>query len=113
MEGEKQVNVNQRAMQMWAILVLAARNRQILSYGLLAKAVGAPPVAIGGFLEPVQRYCMARTLPPLTALVVNVEDGIPGDGFIGAKDVPAAQMQVFAYDWLAERAPSADDFAEI
>jgi hypothetical protein len=37
----------ERASQIWAVLAWAARNRQVLTYGRLAKLVGAPPAAPG------------------------------------------------------------------
>src|SRR2546430_3057032 len=35
---------------------------------------------------------------------------MPGDGYIAAQDIPQAQAKVFAFDWLARRAPNADEF---
>lgn len=96
----------QRAAQIWSILVFAARNRQTLTYGLLGKLIGAPPAALGDWLRPIQSYCISHALPPLTVIVVSESSGMPGTGFIGAQDVPAAQMRVFAHEWLALQAPS-------
>lgn len=100
------MSLQQRAAQIWPILVFAARNRQILTYGLLGKLIGAPAPALGDWLRPIQSYCISQNLPPLTAIVVNDSSGMPGAGFTGAQDVPAAQMRVFAHDWLALQAPS-------
>ena len=100
------MEVSERAAQIWSILALAARNRQVLSYDMVSKAIGVPRAGLGRLLEPVQSYCLINELPPLTVLVVKESSGIPGEGFIAAKDIPEAQASVFAYDWLKHKAPS-------
>ena len=102
----------QRAQQLWSILVLSARNRQVWSYEIIGQACGVPPASIGDFLRPIQQYCSENGLPALTSLVVGKTDGVPGDGFIAAQGVQRAQMEVFEKDWLGESAPSAAQFAD-
>jgi len=102
----------QRAQQLWSILTLAARNRQILTYEIIGQACGVPAPALGDFLRPIQQYCSENNLPPLTSIVVNKTTGIPGEGFIAAQDVPRAQSDVFATNWLEQRAPSTEQFNE-
>ncbi len=106
------MNQYQRALQLWSLLGLAARNRQILTYELVARLIGVPTPAVGGLLGPVQSYCLAHTLPPLTVLVVSEVSGMPGVGFIAAEHVPQAQADVFRFDWVARGAPSPDNFSE-
>ena len=101
----------QRAQQIWSILVLAASNRQTLTYDLIGRACGVPAAAIGDFLRPIQQYCSERGWPALTSLVVGKESGMPGDGFIAEADVPRAQSRTFTHDWLAEQAPSEEELA--
>jgi len=100
----------ERACQLWSLLVFAATNRQTLTYGLVAKLIGAPAAAIGGWLEPIQSYCLINGLPALTVLIVSGSTGEPGEGFVGCvvKDVPHEQQRVFAFDWLHRDAPSPD-----
>ena len=113
------MNKSQRAAQMWSLLAVAARNRQILTYenrqiltyDLMARATGVPRPAVGGFLGPIQKYCLREKLPPLNVLVVSEKSGMPGEGYIAAADIPQAQANVFAFDWLAQRAPSAEELA--
>ena len=100
----------ERAAQLWSILALAARNRQVLTYDIVARLVGVPRPALGGFLAPIQAHCIQNSLPPLTILVVSEQTGLPGEGFIGAENIPRAQIDVFSYDWIAHGAPTADDF---
>lgn len=96
---------------MWSCLALAARNRQVLTYSILAKATGMMTPGIGGMLEPIQSYCLIHDLPPLTVLVVNESTGLPGVGFIAAADVPKALVKVFDFDWLERGAPKPEEFA--
>jgi hypothetical protein len=103
------MNVYQRAAQFWAVLALAARNRQILTYQMLASFVGMPMVALGGMLDPIQTFCQKKKLPPLTVLVVQQESGLPGTGFIAAADIPRAQADVFNYNWIEFGAPNPEN----
>lgn len=102
----------QRAQQLWSILVLAARNRQVLTYEIVAQACGVPAPSIGDFLRPIQQFCAENGLPPITSIIVNKNSGTPGEGFIAAQDVPRAHIDVFVHDWLGESAPSAEQLAD-
>lgn len=98
----------ERAAQIWAVLALAARNRQVLTYDLVGRAIGVPRTGLANLLGPIQDYCLANQLPPLTALVVSEHTGLPGIGFIAAQEIPAAQAQVFRHDWLAADTPTTE-----
>ena len=102
----------ERAVQIWSLLIFSARNRQILSYDLLSKLIGVPRPGLGQLLEPIQSYCILNSLPALTSLVVSEITGLPGEGFIGAQDVSKAQAKVFNYEWLSGIYPKAEDFKE-
>lgn len=106
------MTANERATQIWSVLALAARNRQILTYDILSKLTGVPRPGLGQLLEPIQSYCLVHNLYPLTILVVSEETGMPGAGFIAAQDIPMAQQQVFSFNWLEHGAPSPDQFQE-
>lgn len=103
----------QRAAQIWPLLTLAASLRLTLTYKRVGELIGAPTVAIGGWLEPIQSYCLVHELPPLTVLVVGESDGMPGPGFSGAspEKVPSAQAWVFRHDWTQRQAPSPEELA--
>lgn len=101
----------QRAQQLWSVLVLAAKNRQVLTYDLVGKACGVPAAALGDYLRPIQQYCVENRMPPLTSLVVSKESGMPGSGFSSDGDVPFAQNEVFNWDWLSKQAPNEDELA--
>jgi hypothetical protein len=100
------MTIYERAAQIWAVLALAARNRQILAYDIVGKLIGVPRQALGRMLEPIQSYCLVNHLPPLSILVISEQTGIPGTGFIAAQDIPRTQVEVFGFDWLAHTAPS-------
>lgn len=101
----------QRAAQIWSLLTFAASLRSTLTYKRLGELIGALPVSLGGWLEPIQSYCLVHELPPLTVLVVGDSDGMPGVGFIAAENVPAAQATVFRHDWIRTSVPKPEDLA--
>ena len=102
----------ERAAQLWSVLALAARNRQVLTYDITARLTGVPRQGLGGFLGPIQSYCQRENLEPLTILIVSEENGLPGEGFIAAEDIPSTQMRVFEYDWIGHGVPSPQDLEE-
>jgi len=105
------VTTNERASQLWSILALAAHNRQVLTYSIVARLTGIARVGLGQCLEPIQSYCLVKELGPLTLLVVSEKTGMPGVGFIAAQDILRAQQVVFGYDWIAHGGPSPENFA--
>ena len=104
------MRISERATQIWPVLAWAARNRQVLTYDILGKLIGVPRHGLGQLLDPIQTYCLARELQPLTILVVKQESGMPGIGFIAAQDIPKTQIAVFSYDWVGHGCPSVEDF---
>lgn len=103
------MTISERAAQIWAVLALAARNRQILTYEMLGRLIGVPARGLGQLLEPVQSYCLIHQLPPLTILVVKETTGLPGEGYTAsAGDYGKHQLEVFAYDWIERGAPTAE-----
>jgi hypothetical protein len=107
------VTVAERAVQMWPILVLAARNRQTLTYQIVEQSTGMMAPGVGKCLDPIQSYCRVHKLPPLTVLVVGKDDGMPGTGFSAAADVPMAQAEVYKHDWTVNRCPSREEFEQV
>jgi hypothetical protein len=86
------------------VLVLAARNRQVLRYTTLEKLTGVPRQA---------QYCKRKKLPVLVSLVVNQPTGLPGHLYPGNRDPLAVygdQVRVFIFDWLKRKPPSETDF---
>ncbi|HEY1943734.1 MAG TPA: HNH endonuclease signature motif containing protein [Roseiarcus sp.] len=86
----------------WPRLVAAAKAKQKLYY----KQVGDEVIhrhhrAVRYALGPIQDFCLAMRLPPLTAIVVNKGSLLPGDGFIAhdIDDIETAFDEVFGYGW--------------
>jgi hypothetical protein len=106
------MKLSERAWQAWPILAYAAGNRQIITYESLGKLTGMHAAGLGSVLEHIQSYCLLKSLPPLTAIVVNKGTGLPSEGFIAATNVPRAFMNVFEHDWLSTECPSPDQMAD-
>lgn len=106
------MKLSERAWQAWPVLALAAGNRQLLTYEILAKLTGMHTPGLGSVLEQIQSYCLVHDLPPLSALIVNKGTGLPSDGFVATNDVPRAFIRIFEHDWLATTCPTPDQLAE-
>ena len=105
------MKLHERAAQIWPLLSLASKNRQILSYGQVGKYIGMAPAGLGKCLEPIQSYCLLEKLPPLTVIVVN-QSGLPGDGFVASPDIQRGQEKVFNTDWLEIKTPTPEELLE-
>ncbi len=103
------MNIYQRSQQLWSILVLAAKNRQTLTYTMVSEATGLHRPAIGDALFPIQYYCKEKGFPALTALVVKEVEGIPGEG-LGIEDLPRELQKIFKKEWLQQAAPKEEEF---
>ena len=90
----------ERAMQIWQILIAAAHERRILTYGHIAKLLGfGGATVVSQFLGLIMRYCADNGLPPLTVLVVNKETGLPGEGLTTLEEINKDREAVFNHDW--------------
>ena len=98
-----------RAAQFWAVLVLAAGNRQVLTYEMMGKATGMATFGQAAILDLIVRYCEYQKFPKLTTILVGA-NGLPADGVDDAQTVCSKHVQVFAFDWLAQKAPSPKEF---
>ena len=105
------MKASERTAQIWAVLGLAARNRQILTYTMVGRLIGVPAHGLGKLLDPIHEFCILHHLPPLTILVVREDTGLPGSGFRAAsvEHFSKSQLDVFEYDWMSPRAPTPAD----
>src|SRR5690606_34853155 len=78
-----------------------------ITYGELGDLLGIHQRPVRLVLWPIQEYCRAEPLPPLTILVVRRGLGTPGTGFIGweADDLSSRLEEVFRYPWSAVHNP--------
>ncbi len=92
----------QRAVQIWAVLVWAARHGQTITYDDLGKLIGVPRQGLAPILAHIQSYCEKRGkgTPILTAIVVGKHNGLPSGGcHIAPENAPAEFQRVFNYKW--------------
>lgn len=101
-----------RAQQIWPILIAAAVERKIVTYGMIAHLIGYKvSVALGEPLFHIKHWCEVNGLPPLTVIVVNKETGKPGSG-ISLIDVDIAREAVFNYAWYSLVPPTVEELKE-
>ena len=97
--------VPKRALQIYLILIGAARRREILTYEQLSTLMGFERAAgvLADRLGPIMRWCERNGLPALTAIVVNKTSGLPGEGLqtVEGNKFAAEQQKVFQFDWFA------------
>lgn len=88
-----------RAGIVWTALTTAASAEDpSVTYTDLAGLLGTAPLAVRYALGPIQRYCIAEGLPPLTMLVVSKSTGQQGQGYIGGR-TDSALEEVLQYPW--------------
>lgn len=85
----------------WPLLTEAGSAGETLTYTKVAPTIATNPLSVGLALGPIQTYCMENRLPPLTAVVVGKNSGMPGGGFVAwdVDDLAAALSAVAAYNW--------------
>jgi hypothetical protein len=111
MPNEPIMDNRQRALQLWSLLVLAARTQTILSYGMVAHMTGLAnehPDPLGY----IAFYCMQHKLPLLSLLEVSPDTGNPAADFYGNIDIAAEQRRCFVYPWLEEPVPTLEQLRE-
>ena len=90
----------QQSLQLWPLLVLAARNRQTLTYGMVEKMTKidhhfGQDKPLGNIFV----YCKYRGLPCLNLLVVNQETGRPSAKEFEGLDILKEHARIFNFDW--------------
>lgn len=98
---EDDSNNPNRALQIYLILIGAARSRQVLTYDIVSKIIGYKGAGvISKPLGHIMFWCRENNLPSLTTLIVNSETGLPGDGLTQAADLNSERERVFDYPWF-------------
>lgn len=101
------------ARRIWPKLVVLAESRSTITYKALGEPLGITGQALQNFdriLAPIKYYCKKQNLPPLYALVVRKDSGLPGTG---AEADEVDIETVFAYNWrkINPLIPSEDELA--
>jgi hypothetical protein len=110
MPNSRTMTDEQRALQLWSLLALAAMTRTVFTYEEVSKLTGLPNNS-GNFLGHIYFYCAQRKLPLLSTLVVDKHTGKPRAALYDTMQIPAEQRRCFAYDWLEQRVPSLEELA--
>ena len=102
----------QRAQQMWSVLVFAAREQKVVSYEMLSQMTGMANTC-GRELGHILAYCQHYKLPLLNLLAVRKDSGRPDDDCgVSLTDLPAQQARAFVYDWLSHDVRQFEKFLE-
>lgn len=102
-----------RAQQLWQILVAKATSRQVATYGELEKIVGYKGAGVfAQILGHIMHYCHENGLPPLTAVIVKKDTGLPGSGLTTESDLDASREKVFRYPWFRLVPPAPEELRD-
>lgn len=106
-----------RALQIWQILIAHASNKQLLTFGELAKIIGFDGAGVLAHpLGYIMDYCQYYELPPLTSIVINQVTGSFGDGLVTVNEyetVDLARLDVFYFQWYKLLPPSIEELENI
>lgn len=100
----------ERSAQFWAVLVLAARAHQVVSYEQMEQMTGLPSHCQTQTLANILDYCQQQQLPRLTCIVVAKATGMPASDDFQELDLDAEIRRVFVFDWFSHGAPTPADF---
>lgn len=93
----------QFSKKIWPVLIDLASVRRTITYKDLGARLHIYGRALQNFdriLAPIKYYCIHHNLPPLSAIVVYTETGLPGSG---AEADEVDIEKVFTYDWISRR----------
>jgi putative restriction endonuclease len=99
----KKIDHRDRARKAWPYLTDIAKQRTTITYGALAAKIGLHHRALRLPLGVIQEYCRTNELPPLQAVVVNQQTGMPGEGYRASSRQSAVHRhkldEVYAHEW--------------
>ena len=111
---ERGASQEERALQIWQILISKADNSQTITYADLGRKMGfrEPAVVRQGLLLPVARYCEINNLPDLTILVVGEHTGVPGREVPEGFDPNTERQRVFRESWYQVVPPTLEELRQ-
>lgn len=98
----------QRALQLWSVLALAAWTRTVLTYEEVANLTGLPNDC-GNVLGHIHYYCVQNGLPLLPTLVISKHTGKPSTSQYNNVELTVEHRRCFAHDWMGQGVPSLAD----
>jgi|SRR5215467_12215011 len=105
-----QMNLYQRAAQIWSVLALSAKYHEVISYSSVQKLTGLHKRQVGKNLDPIADYCRQKRLPDIYTLVVSEATGLPSEKNVVAQKILAEQNRCFVYDWFSHGCPTPEQF---
>ncbi len=93
------MRVQERAVQVYQVLIAAAHERQTLTYEMVAEKVGVHYNGVGYFLEAITGYCRKNGYPLLPVLVVQKDSGRPGAWKKLQCNINRERERVYRFDW--------------
>jgi hypothetical protein len=103
------MKVQERAEQVYEVLIAAAHHRQTLTYEIVAELVGVHRVGLGYFLDAITKYCTKNGYPLLTVLVVQKGSGRPSAADKFQRDIDKERERVFKFEWYKISPVRAED----
>ncbi len=101
----------QKIMQIWILLVRAARERKIYTYSDISDILKSGiPLGVAKYLNSIRSYCDEKGYPPLDVLVVQKETDRPSDKYQPRKTVAQDTADVYEYAWFDIEPPQISDF---
>ncbi len=97
MRGSNRPLHKKRAREAWPYLAKRANDQKPpFKYAEIADKIGIHWRAVGWFLGEIQTYCEDHQLPPLQAMVVRADTGLPGRGYHGSAITRPAHANALA-----------------
>ncbi len=99
------MSTRNQANEVWCVLVAIAHTQgRTITYEELGDLTGLNHRKLGAPLEMVAQYCKRNGCPPLTALVVRKDTGVPSEesAQFGARtpaEIFRIQRRVYEFDW--------------
>ena len=104
--------IGTRALQAYLVLIGLAWNRRTITYSELShNRMQHYDDTVASLVGCIGGWCHKNDLPPLAALIVERETGLPADGLSTESDYPAIQQEVYGMDWYSVIPPSSDELA--
>jgi hypothetical protein len=102
-----------QAVVIWPVLAFAARMQRVVTYGEVEDFTGILAKSQAYPLHLIHLYCERKGYPLLNSIVVNQENGFPGDKFpkkMTSIEFLVERARVFAYGWSVKDKPRSEDF---
>ena len=101
-----------KAADVFEVIRASAKARRTITYKEVGEQTDLSPFfQVPRYLGEIWRWCEARGIPHLNAIVVNQDTRLPGSGYtphgsqVEWSEHQRIKVQVFNYDWDSVRFP--------